>query len=68
MRRDVEEFLRHKIKFALDECTQDQRSLFSRIYPGGVNKVPVDKLETALGLCERTIEKNKKKEKRLNES
>lgn len=56
MRRDVAAFLRAKIKQHLALCTLEQVETFERIY-GVVDFIDVNRLEDALGLCERTNKK-----------
>jgi len=55
--KEVERFKREMLATRLDQCTQAQRDLFGKIYPG---KVPAGKLMQAIDLCDRTIAKNKK--------
>lgn len=62
MRKDVELFLRDKIRVGLDQCTEPQRDLFRRMYGGLYEAVPLDKLEWALSQVERTLAKKAKAE------
>lgn len=55
MRQDVEKFLRDKLRTHTEALTEPQRDLFNRIFPRGV---PVEKIEDALALCERTAAKH----------
>lgn len=57
---EVEAFLRKSLDARLAQCTEPQRSLFTRIYPNGV---PGDRLREAIALCDRTISKNNAKPK-----
>jgi hypothetical protein len=52
---EVERFKRKLLADRLAMVTPKQRELFDRCYPRGVSS---DGLETAIDLCNRTIEKN----------
>lgn len=56
--RFVLDALRSEVKRLLSECTEAQQAFFLKVFPGGVDAQPEEKLRTALGLCERTIAKN----------
>jgi hypothetical protein len=43
----------------LAECTEPQRQFFERIFPEGIDKISEDSLRNAVGLCQRTITKNR---------
>lgn len=57
----VEDFKRHLLGDMLSQCSEVQQTNFLCIFPGGM--VPVGKLDSALGLLERTIKKNTVQEK-----
>ena len=54
--KQVEKFKRQLLENLLAECTKPQRELFEKCFPDGV---PAEKMQTALGLCERTVKKNR---------
>lgn len=53
---------RDKIKELIAQCTQGQQDLFKRCYPSGIDNIPDENVSSAISLCERTIEKNKRKD------
>lgn len=55
--RKVEAYKQQLLTELLTQITEEQRQFFHRLYPTGVSEV---NMETAYGLIERTIEKNKK--------
>ena len=55
MNKIVEETLRDLLKDMLNQCTLPQQELFNKLYPG---IVPMNKLESAIDLCDRTLKKN----------
>lgn len=42
----------------LSQCTDKQQKFLSRIFPKGIVETNID---TAIGLCRRTVEKNKRR-------
>lgn len=59
--KEVEEFRRNKLRELLAQCEPGQQEVFGRMYPEGVDEMPVDKLDWATQQCENTIRKNLKK-------
>lgn len=55
LKTKTEAFQRAELEKLLAQCTDEQRALFSRIYPRGV---PAKSLEQAYSLCLRTVSKN----------
>lgn len=53
---DIEAFLRQKLSDGLAQCTEKQRAFFYKLHP---NVVSAEKLQTALGLVENTVRKNR---------
>lgn len=58
---EIEQYRRDVLQRLLDQCTPEQQAFFLRMYPGGVEKIPQDKLDWATVQCENTIKKNRKK-------
>lgn len=54
----VRDALSGAIERLLATCTDGQRELFSRIWPGGIASIPMDRLSESLGLVQRTVRKN----------
>lgn len=54
----VEQFLRDEIRRLLDQCTEKQVAGFNRIWPKGIESIPVASLRDTVALCERTIATN----------
>lgn len=52
--------LRRALIALLAECTEAQRAMFERIYPGGVSVLDETKLRTAYELARRTVAKNRR--------
>lgn len=61
VKKEIEGFLRGLLSQRLAQCTEKQRALFDTVYPGGV---PDAKLEDAIDLCDRTIQKNMRESER----
>lgn len=59
----IDRHLRPKLQNLLSQCTTEQQSFFSRIYPGGVEKLSPDKIPMAIKQCENTIRGNEAKTK-----
>lgn len=57
--KEIEDFKKSLIRRLLDQCTEPQIELFNRIFPD-IEKIPADKIESAILLCERTVIKNQK--------
>ncbi len=55
--KKVEEYKTKLLLELLDKITPEQKNFFFKLFPNGV---PSDKIETAYGLIERTIDKNEK--------
>jgi len=58
--RVVTDALRTECKSLLERCTTKQRAFFEKLFPGGIDAQPDERLKTAIGLCQRTIVKNQK--------
>jgi hypothetical protein len=54
--KTVEAFKQSLLEDMLKKITTEQREFFHRLFPDGVSS---DKMESAYGLIERTIKKNK---------
>lgn len=54
-RRDAKALRESAIEESLAQCTKSQRAMFNRIFPNGV---PASKVEDALRLIGRTLQKN----------
>lgn len=52
---EIEAFSRQLLDTKLSQCTEEQRALFAKLFPG---KVRSDQLLTAIDLCDRTLQKN----------
>lgn len=57
--------LREELRSSLEKCSKPQQDLFARIFPGGIESQPEEKLKSALDLVQRTIAKNEKDPSRL---
>lgn len=57
IRDEVDTFLREQLERRLAQCTEPQRELFSKVYPGHISN---EKLIPAIDLCDRTLAKNAK--------
>lgn len=57
-----DKYLRPVLVDLLSKCTEKQQAFFLRMYPGGAEKLAVDRIPNAIKQCERTIEKNLQKE------
>ena len=55
----IDQFKRDSLKSLLSQCTEEQQAFFLRLYPDGVDRMPVDKIPRAIEQCEATIKKNK---------
>lgn len=51
--------LRQEIRQRLSECSEKQTAFFNKVYPDGIDKLDRDKLRNAVGLCQRTVAKNR---------
>lgn len=51
--------LRAEVRELLDQCTEQQQERFDHLFPGGVEAQDAGTLRTAIGLCQRTITKNR---------
>lgn len=56
----VLKFKRDTIHSLLEQCTQNQRDFFWKIYPGGEPSIPDSKLDSNIDLIHRTLESNRK--------
>lgn len=56
----VDHCLRLILMRLMAECTQAQNEFFKRVYPKGIDKLNTHDLQSAIGLYQRTIAKNKK--------
>ena len=54
-----EEYKRKVLAMRLDQCTKSQRDFLYQIFPMGFKSEQLDEI---IGLCDRTIAKNKEKE------
>jgi 3-methyladenine DNA glycosylase AlkC len=63
-KEQIEDYMREMLANRLSQCSQVQRDLFAKIFPG---EVPASKLEQCIDLCDRTIAKNLKDPARLAE-
>jgi hypothetical protein len=54
----VTDALRAELVTLLPRLTEKQRAFFDKVFPGGIDAQPDDKLKTAISLCQRTIQKN----------
>ena len=59
--KEIENFKRQKLKELYNMCTIPQQKFFNKMY-GSLDDVPEENINWAIQQCERTIEKNKKKE------
>lgn len=57
---DTEEIGKDELQKLLEQCTDEQVLTFDRLY-GPVDDIPIERINEAIRLCERTIAKNKKK-------
>ena len=55
----IKDPLRCQLRALLSQCTEKQQAFFARIYPDGIDALGDARLETAIGLCERTLNKHK---------
>jgi len=55
-----EEMGKTKLRQLLTQCTNEQQNMFNRIYKS-VDTLPMEKIDCAIQLVERTIEKNEEK-------
>lgn len=53
--QSIEEYKRTVLADLLEQCTGQQQALFKRCYPHGVKDADI---ESAIKLCERTVQKN----------
>jgi hypothetical protein len=51
--------LRRVLFELLSQTTIHQQEFFERLYPMGINQIPYEKLNWAIQLCQRAIQKNK---------
>ncbi len=56
--KKVERFKRSLLIDLLLQCTPEQQLFFLRLYPGGIMKMPREKIKRAVEQCEATIRKN----------
>lgn len=61
----VRDALRAELTSLLGECSAAQQAFFLRVFPGGIDAQPEDKLRGAIDLCQRTIRKNEEDPSRL---
>jgi hypothetical protein len=54
----IKDALRKDITEMLQQCTEQQRALWERIFPKGIEDADLAKLRSAHGLCLRTLAKN----------
>lgn len=52
----IEKFKRDLLKELYDKCTPLERDKFDRMYQGGPDKVPAERLDWSIQQCENTIE------------
>ena len=52
-------YKRQVLKDLYDQCTEGQQGKFNQIFKG-IDRVPEEKIESAILICERTVAKNKK--------
>lgn len=52
------EAVRGAIRKLLPECTEPQQEFFKKMYPQGIENMPLDKLYNALDQTQRTIRRN----------
>lgn len=57
----IEEFKHTLLQDMLKQCTTNEKAFFNRIFPDGISK---DKVEQAILLVERTLDKHKRQIKR----
>lgn len=55
----VKDTLLNELQLLLSECTEPQQLFFSKVFPTYPNMTE-EKLHTAIGLCQRTLAKNRK--------
>ena len=48
------------LKKALSQCTQPQQDFFHKMYPGGIDNIPEEKLSWAITQCENTLKVKKR--------
>jgi hypothetical protein len=65
-KKSIENFKRGLLMEYLSVCSEPQKELFGRIFPGGIGGVPEKDLESAIDLCARTVKKNQENPDRLN--
>ena len=53
--QEIEDFKRKMLNERIIQLTEPQLALFNRLFP---DKIPEEKLITAIDLCDRTIRKN----------
>ena len=56
----IENFKRGMLRDLLSQCTEEQQGVFSKVFPKGIDAMNDDQIKTAIRLCERTLEGNKK--------
>lgn len=62
MDKKIEALNRDTVRDLLAQCTESQQEFFLRLYPSGVDGMPIDKILGAIQLCERTIKNSPKKD------
>lgn len=55
----IDEYLRPELRELLSQCTSKQQAFFKRMYPGGAEKISIEKIPHAMWQCKNTIRKNK---------
>lgn len=56
--QEIKDFRRQKLRELLLQCTEAQQVFFNRLC-GSVEEISDEKIDSAIQLCERTIEGNK---------
>lgn len=52
------EALRTECEWLLAQCTGKQKDLFAKLFPEGIAALSGQKLEHAIGICQRTLDIN----------
>lgn len=60
MNKKVEAFLRRDIAESVGRLSENQLSMFKRLFGDDVGKIPADKLEGAMALVDRTLLRKRK--------
>lgn len=58
----IKQFERDSLRNLLNQCTPKQQKFFERMYAGGVDLIPREKILRAIVQCEATIKKNNARE------